>query len=139
MKKSEIENRNSDLIREWVRITPDVKAPEGLTHNVMTRIAMEPAVYAIQNRSAFGLPFRIVAGGSFIILLVLSLLTPRIDTSIINGFLGRIPNLDSLISGLNLADLPLVTLPRYFLYIIPGIFLLLLIDYIFQRYLPGRK
>jgi len=139
MKKSEIENRNYDLIREWVRITPDVKAPEGLTHNVMTRIAMEPAVYAIQNRSSFGLPFRIVVGGSFIILLVLSLLTPRIDTSIINGFLGRVPKLDSLIPGFNLADLPLVTLSRYFLYIIPGIFLLLLIDYIFQRYLPGRK
>lgn len=138
MKQFEEENGNMDLIREWARSTDDVRAPEGLTHNIMTRISLEPAFIPRGPGVTLGLPFRIISVTVFIILLALTLLTPHINPGIIDSIADRMPDF-STIGPLKLADLSWINGYTHIIYIVSGLFMLLFIDSLLVRLFPGRK
>lgn len=124
----------SDIIRDWVKETGDVKAPEGFTHNLMTRINLDRIPSPAISKSPLGLPFKIGVVAAFALLFVMALLTPSVETSIYPGLLKYLPDTSRILSGIRLPDLSFMSAYSYVVYILLGILLLILIDSIFIRY-----
>lgn len=129
---------SKDMVREWVTATPDVKAPQGFTHNLMTRINLEHIPSPSVTRGIISLQFKIWSSVAFVALLILSLTTPSISESI--------PGMADLLSRISMPEykfsLPQISLDgqyTYIMYIITGVSVFVLSDLIISRFISTRR
>ncbi|MEZ4999670.1 MAG: hypothetical protein R2744_03000 [Bacteroidales bacterium] len=140
MKKSDSESRRDDFIADWIKDSGDIKAPEGFTHNVMTRVYLEPATGRSRSKNPFGLPFWIGSAMMFAVLLALSLFSPQSETgSWIGAQIDKFPDPGKLGLSLEPPDFSFLNGYDFLVYIVIASAMLVLLDAIFIRRVILRK
>lgn len=134
MKKSDSDSMRDDFISNWIKESGDIKAPEGFTHNVMTRVNLEHGAAGSRSRSPFGLPFRIGSAVVFAILLIVSILSPQAESgSWLHKYIEMLPDFGRYRFSIPAPDLSFLAGYHFLVYILIASTILLLLDAIFIR------
>ena len=139
MRKYKEDIEDSDSLREWVINSDDVSAPEGFTHNVMSRINLETIPPGLISGSFPGIRFRIVSLIVFSILILLTFLVPSIDRDALPSFLKWAPDLSGISLNLKFPDFQLFHVDLTLMYISIGVFMLVLLNIIIEKYIWSAK
>lgn len=129
----------SDYLREWIVNYEEQSAPEGFTHNVMSRIALE-TIHDRRLATSFPGPvFRIVALIVFSILILMAFLVPSIDSTSLPSFLLWLPDFSRISLNLNFPEFQLFNNDLTLMYISIGIFLIVLLNIFIERFRLSEK
>ncbi len=123
------ENRENDLNRRFMNPESIEKAPEGFTGNIMSAVRVEPQVSVRKRDVGIKVPLAVLA---FMLALAIISVFAGSDNSVPGGEISKLLQSISFVK-IKAISLPGLNLPGLAVYIILGIFVLLIFDLFLGR------